>query len=148
MLDKTDAEILSSLRGNCRGSYREIAKRLKLHPTTLISRMQKLEKSGVILGYGANIDLSKLGYEFLGVVQIKIEKGRLLETQGRISRLPGVMAVYDVTGEYDSVAIIAAKSRDSFSGLIKKLLNLPHIEHTNTQVILNVVKESWQFEGV
>ncbi|MFA4982725.1 MAG: Lrp/AsnC family transcriptional regulator [Candidatus Micrarchaeia archaeon] len=148
MLDKTDAEILSSLRGNCRGSYREIAKRLELHPTTLISRMQKLEKSGVILGYGANIDLSKLGYEFLGVVQIKIEKGRLLETQGRISRLPGVVAVYDVTGEYDSVAIIAAKSRDSFSGLIKKLLNLPHIEHTNTQVILNVVKESWQFEGV
>jgi len=148
MLDKTDAEILSVLRENCRGSYREIAKRLRLHPTTLISRMQKLEKSGVIQGYGANVDLTKLGYEFLGVVQIKIEKGKLLETQAKISRLVGVVAVYDVTGEYDSVAIIAAKSRDSFSGLIKKLLNLPHIEHTNTQVILNVVKESWQFEGV
>ena len=148
MLDKTDAEIISSLRENCRGSYREIAKRLGLHPTTLISRMQKLEKSRVIQGYGAKISLPSLGYEFLGVVQIKIEKGRLLETQAKISRLSGVVAVYDVTGEYDSVAIIAAKNRDLFSGLIKRLLNLPHVQHTNTQVILNVVKEGWQFDGV
>jgi len=148
MLDKTDDEILHELLKNCRGSYREIAKRLKLHPTTLISRMQKLEKTHVVLGYGANVDLGKLGYDFMGMVQIKIAKGKLLEAQEKISRLRGVVAVYDVTGEYDSVAIIAAKSRDGFSHTIKSFLSLPHVEHTNTQVILNTVKEAWQFEAV
>ena len=148
MLDKTDEEILSALRHNCRGSYREMARRLKMHPTTLISRIARLEKSGVVLGYGANLDLSKLGYDFMGVVQVKIAKGKLLETQEKISRMRGVVAVYDVTGEYDSVAIIAAKSRDSFSLLIKSFLNLAHVEHTNTQVILKVVKPTWQFEAV
>ena len=148
MLDKTDGEIISALRRNSRGSYREIARKLRLHPTTLISRMQKLEKSGVILGYGANLDLDKLGYDFMGVVQVKIAKGKLLESQERISRMKGVVAVYDVTGEYDSVAIIAAKSRESFSQLIKSFLSLPHVEHTNTQVILQVVKPSWKFEAV
>ena len=147
-MDKTDEEILSALRHNCRGSYREMARRLKMHPTTLISRIARLEKSGVVLGYGANLDLSKLGYDFMGVVQVKIAKGKLLETQEKISRMRGVVAVYDVTGEYDSVAIIAAKSRDSFSLLIKSFLNLAHVEHTNTQVILKVVKPTWQFEAV
>jgi len=148
MLDKTDEEILSALRRNSRGSYRELARKLKLHPTTLIGRMQRLEKSGIILGYGANLDLGKLGYDFMGVVQVKIAKGKLMEAQEKISRMNGVVAVYDVTGEYDSVAIIAAKSRESFSQLIKSFLQLPHVEHTNTQVILKVVKPTWQFEAV
>ncbi len=148
MLDKTDEEILALLRRNCRGSYREMARKLRLHPTTLITRLQKLEKSGVILGYGAHLDLSKLGYDFMGVVQIKIAKGKLLEAQEKISRMRGVVAVYDVTGEYDSVAVIAAKTRESFSQLIKSFLHLPHVEHTNTQVILKVVKPTWQFEAV
>jgi len=148
MIDKTDEEILHELHKNCRGSYREIASRLKLHPTTLISRMQKLEKTHVIRGYGANVDLGKLGYEFMGMVQIKIAKGKLLEAQEKISKLRGVVAVYDITGEYDSVAIIAAKSRDAFSNTIKSFLAIPYIEHTNTQVILNTVKEAWQFEAV
>ena len=148
MLDKTDEEIVSQLVQNCRGSYRKMAKKLRMHPTTLISRIEKLEKSGVIEGYGAKLNLGKLGYEFMGIVQIKITKGQLLETQKKLSRLRGVVAVYDITGEYDSTAILAAKTREEFSQLIKSLLQLPHIEHTNTQVILNTVKESWQFEAV
>ena len=147
MLDKTDEEILHELLKNCRGSYRELATRLKMHPTTLISRMNRLEKTGVVRGYGANVDLGKLGYEFMGMVQIKIAKGNILEAQEKISRLRGVVAVYDITGEYDSVAIIAAKSRESFSHTIKSFLSLPHVEHTNTQVILKTVKEAWQFEA-
>jgi DNA-binding Lrp family transcriptional regulator len=148
MVDKIDGEILHELLKNCRGSYREIASRLRMHPSTLISRMQRLEKTRVIQGYGANVDLGRLGYDFMGMVQIKIAKGKLLEAQGKISRLQGVVAVYDVTGEYDSVAIIAAKSREQFSQTIKSFLALPYIEHTNTQVILNIVKEPWQFEAV
>lgn len=147
-MDKTDEEILSSLRHNARASFRQMAKELQVHPTTLITRIAKLEKTGIIQGYGANLDLTQLGYEFMGVVQVKIAKGKLLETQEKISRMKGVVAVYDVTGEYDSIAIVAAKGRESFSRLIKAFLHLPHVEHTNTQVILNVVKAPWQFEAV
>lgn len=147
-MDKTDEEILSALRQNARASFRQMAKELHIHPTTLISRIGKMEKAGIIRGYGANLDLTSLGYEFMGVVQIKISKGKLIEAQQKMSRMRGVVAVYDVTGEYDSVVIIAAKSRDSFSKLIKSFLHIPFVEHTNTQVILSVVKPSWQFEAV
>ena len=147
-MDKTDEQILFALRQDARASFRQIARKLGIHPTTLISRVGKLERAGIISGYGANLNLTKLGYEFMGVVQIKISKGAIIETQEKISRLRGVVAVYDVTGEYDSVAIIAAKTREQFSRLIKSFSHLPHVEHTNTQVVLNVVKASWQFEAV
>jgi len=148
LLDKTDEEILLALRRGARASFRQMAQQLGIHPTTLISRVEKMEKAGIIRGYGANLDLTALGYEFMGVVQIKIAKGKLLETQEKISKMRGVVAVYDVTGEYDSVVIIAAKNRENFSKLIKSFLQLPFVEHTNTQVILNVVRPSWQFEAV
>ncbi|MEM2137620.1 MAG: Lrp/AsnC family transcriptional regulator [Candidatus Anstonellaceae archaeon] len=148
MLDKTDEELLSELRKNSRTSSRQLAQKLHLHPTTVISRIAKMEKSGIIQGYGANLDLSSLGYDFMGVVQIKISKGKFIEAQEKMSKMKGVVAVYDVTGEYDSVVIIAAKSRESFSKLIKSFLHIPFVEHTNTQVILNVVKPTWQFEAV
>ncbi|MEM4554598.1 MAG: Lrp/AsnC family transcriptional regulator [Candidatus Anstonellaceae archaeon] len=148
MLDKIDNDILSLLKENSRLSCRQIAKKLHLHPTTVISRISKLEKTGIITGYGVHLDLSKLGYEFMGVVQVKISKGKLVETQEKISTLKGVIAVYDVTGEYDSVAIVAAKTRESFSSIIKSLLQLPYVEHTNTQVILKIVKPSRHFEAL
>jgi DNA-binding Lrp family transcriptional regulator len=148
MFDRTDEEIMRALLQNCRLSSREIAKRHSLHPSTVLSRISRLEKEKVIRGYSANLDMGKLGYEFMGVVQIKIAKGKLIETQERLSRLSGVVAVYDVTGEYDSVAIIAAKTREEFSRVIKSFLHFQHVEHTNTQVILKTVKEQWQFMPV
>ncbi|MEM4348535.1 MAG: Lrp/AsnC family transcriptional regulator [Candidatus Anstonellaceae archaeon] len=148
MLDKIDNDILSLLKDNSRMSFRQIAKKLRLHPTTVISRISRLEKTGIITGYSVHLDLSKLGYEFMGMVQVKISKGKLVETQEKISTMKGVIAVYDVTGEYDSVVIVAAKTRDSFSSIIKSFLQLPYVEHTNTQVILKIVKPSHHFEAL
>ncbi len=148
MADKIDGEIISALCQNCRLSSRQLARKLDIHPTTLITRMKRLEKSGVIKGYGAKLDLPALGYEFMGIVQVKIAEGKLIDTQEKISRLKGVVAVYDITGEYDSVAIVAAKSREKFSDLIKSFSNISNVEHTNTQVILNIVKASHDFEAV
>jgi DNA-binding Lrp family transcriptional regulator len=147
MLDKTDVEILSALRADARASFRTLSKKLRLHPTTVISRIKKMEKTGVISGYSPNLDLTALGYEFLGLVQIKMTKGSILETQEKISKLKGVVAVWDVTGEYDGVVLIAAKTREEFSKVIKSFSAFPHVEHSSTQVVLHVVKEPWEFSG-
>jgi len=148
MLDKTDDEIFRELKSNSNRSYRQIARALRIHPTTVMSRIAKMEKSGVIHGYGANLDLTKLGYEFLGLAQLKIAKGAILETQQKIGKLQGVVAVWDVTGEYDGVVLIAAKTREEFSKVIKSFSHFQHVEHTNTQVVLHIVKEPWQFDAV
>lgn len=147
-IDDTDKKILRELRTNCRGSYRKIAEKIGISPAVLIERMKKLEKNGVVKGYVANLDFLKLGYEFMGLVQISIEPGHLIEAQEKISRLRGVYSVYDVTGEYDSIALMIAKNRSEFSALIKKILATPYVKKTNTNVILNVVKDPFSFNEI
>lgn len=147
-LDITDREIISELRKNCRGSYRDIARRVGLSPAVVIDRMNRLEKKGVIKGYSASLDFLKLGYEFMGLVRIAIEPGYLLEAQEKISKLSGVYSVYDVTGDYDSIAFVVARTRKEFSSLIKNILSTPHVRKTNTDTVLNVVKDPFMFNEI
>jgi DNA-binding Lrp family transcriptional regulator len=148
-MDETDEGILRELKKDCRRSYRKLATETGLSPAALIDRMKKLEKKGFIKGYSAKLDYGRLGYEFEAMVQISITHGAaLLEVQKRIAKLNGVCAVYDITGKYDSMAILKCKSRQELSALIKKILDLPKVEKTNTNMILNVIKEMDDFEGV
>lgn len=147
-LDSMDKDILLALRQNCRRSYRELAKEIGISPAALIERMKKLEESKIVKRYVASLDFLKLGYEFMGLIQIAIESGHLLESQEKIGKLRGVYAVYDVTGEYDSVALVIAKSRNEFSALIKKIHSTPYVRKTNTNVVLNVVKDPFSFSEI
>ncbi|MFH0817154.1 MAG: Lrp/AsnC family transcriptional regulator [Candidatus Micrarchaeota archaeon] len=145
MLDEMDRKIISEVKRSSFGSYRKIAARIGIHPATLIERLKRLEKEKVILGYTAFIDYSKIGYDFMAFIQIRISKGKMLEVQEHISRLGGVVSVYDITGEYDSIVRVACKGRTELSNLVKKIHAMPGVEHTNTQVILNVVKDGHDF---
>lgn len=147
-LDETDRRILLELRTNCRRSYRELSSAIGLSPAGLIERVKRLEKTGVIKGHVSSLDFLKIGYEFMGIADIRIESGYLLETQEKISKLRGVYAVYDVTGDHDSLALVLCKSRNELSALIKKILSIPHVQRTNTSIVLNVVKDPFEFREV
>ncbi|MFA5077442.1 MAG: Lrp/AsnC family transcriptional regulator [Candidatus Micrarchaeia archaeon] len=147
-LDSTDKRILRELRMNCRRSARELASELKLSPSSLIERMKRMEQAGIIRGYSADLDFLRIGYEFQALVQISISQGKLLEVQEKVSRIPGVYAVYDVTGSQDSIAFLMCRNRMELSSLIKKILSIPHVEKTNTSIILNVLKDQNEFVDV
>lgn len=148
-LKETDSRILRELKKDCRRSYRSLARAVGISPAALIERIRKMEQSGIIRGYTARIDHDMLGFEFVSLVQISIARGSsLLEVQKKIAKLQGVAAVYDVTGQYDSVAILKCKSRQELSALIKRILNVPNVEKTNTSMVLNVVKEMDEFSGL
>jgi len=143
-IDATDERILEELHRNSRDSFRSLAKRVGVSPATIIQRIGRLEKEKIILGYDVDLDHSRLGYEFTAVIEVTIRKGALLEVQKRIAHLPGVVSVYDVTGQSDSVVIARTRSSRDFSRLVKKILALENVERTNTHVILNVVKENYR----
>ncbi len=144
MLDDLDKKIIIELCISSQGSYRQIAKRLGIHPTTLIQRIKNLEDQGIIKGYRAQVDYQKLGYEFMALVHIYAE-GDILDIQGKIKAMNNVVAVFDVTGECDSIAWVACKNRDEFSDVIKKMLVIHGVKKTNTYVILNTIKDPYQF---
>ncbi|MFH0884617.1 MAG: Lrp/AsnC family transcriptional regulator [Candidatus Micrarchaeota archaeon] len=147
-MDNADRRILIELRKNCRRSYREIASTLAMSPATLIERMRRLEGDGVILGYVPNFDYGKLGYEFMALVEIHISARDLLAIERKIAQMPHVAAVWDVTGEYDALAVLMCKTRGELSDTAKRILALEGVERTNTNVVLNVVSRLTEFDGV
>ena len=140
-IDETDRRILAELLRDSRRSYRAIARRAGVSVGTALSRIRKLEKSGVIKGYSVLLDHEKLGYQLTVLAEITVSKGKLLEMEEAISKLPNTCAVYDVTGLTDAVVLAKFRSRDELSRFTKNLLSMPFIDRSNTHVVLTTVKE-------
>ena len=143
-LDELDTRILNELLRDSRASYRELARRVGVSVSTVIKRVKALEAAGVIKGYTAILDYEKLGYDITVVTEITVSKGRLLEMEREIAKIPSVCAVYDVTGETDAIIIAKFRRRSELSKFTKKLLSMPFIERTNTHVVLTSVKEDFR----
>ena len=144
--DDLDRRIVELLCTSSQGSFRQIAKQLGIHPTTLIQRVKALEAKGVIRGYRAKIDYMNLGFDYMGIVQIYAED--VLNVQNKIKKIPQVMAVYDVTGDSDCIVMISCTDRDDFSETVKKINAVEGVKKTNTSVVLNVIKDFTDFVPV
>jgi DNA-binding Lrp family transcriptional regulator len=143
-LSETDKKILKNLLEDARFSSRQIAKNVGVSVGTVLSRIKKMEDAGLIKGYSVILDHEKIGYELTVVTEITVSKGRLVEMENEIAKMPGVCGVYDVTGLTDAVIIGKFKNREDLGKFTKHLLALPYIERTNTHVVLTTVKETFR----
>lgn len=143
-LDDTNVKILKALSEDARLSSRQVAKQCDISIGTALARTKKMEEEGIIKGYTVLLDQEKLGYELTVVTEITVSKGRLLEMENEIARMPNVCCVYDLTGMSDAAIIAKFKSRDELSRFTKHLLSLPYVERTNTHVVLTTIKEDFR----
>lgn len=143
-IDETDRKILSELLRDCRRSYRAIARKAGTSVGTVLNRIRRMEKSGTIKAYAAILDHEKLDYQLTVIAEITVSKGKLLEMEEAISKLPNTCAVYDVTGLTDAVVIAKFHSRGELSKFTKNLLAMPFVNRTNTHVVLTTVKEDFR----
>lgn len=141
MIEELDRKIVRALNQNARKSFREVAKDVGASVTAVINTVKKLEAAGAIKGYVPLVDREHFGIGLMAIVAVRISKGKLIETQKRISRDPHVSAVYDVTGDWDSFIIGHFAGREDLNGFIKNLLALPFVDRTVTHIVLNVVKD-------
>jgi len=143
-VDELDKRILSVLLEDGRASCREMARILGVSPATVAKRLKKLESSGLIKGYTALLNHEKLGYDITVITAITVSGGKLLEVEREIAKLPGVCAVYDVTGPVDVMVVAKFRSRQELSRFTKSLLAMPHVERTCTYVVLTTIKEDFR----
>ena len=139
-MDELDDKILGILNEDARKSYREIARELNVSLTTVSNRIKKMEDEKIIERFIPLINQEKIGYDLTAVINVKISHGKLIEVQEKISKDKHVSYVYDITGEWDSLIIAHFKDRRDLNGFIKGVLSLENVEKTNTQIVLNIVK--------
>lgn len=141
MTDAMDRAIIRALNRNARKSFREIAKETGASVTAVIHRIKKLEESGIIKGYIPVVDPEAFDTHLIAAIELRLTQGKLLETQEKIARDSRVIAVYDLTGEWDSLLIGYFKDRDDLNRFIKSVLSMKNVDRSVTHIVLNVVKE-------
>jgi Lrp/AsnC family transcriptional regulator, regulator for asnA, asnC and gidA len=140
-VDELDRSLLEELNIDARRSHRELARRLRVAPTTVSQRIARLERDGVVKGYIPVLDDEQLGWDLTATIGIRISKGRLREVEERLARDPRAYAIYDVTGDFDALLIGRFRDRRDLDRFVKHALQDPYVERTYTQVVLNRVKE-------
>ena len=141
MIDALDKKILKALNKNARMSFRKIAKELNISPATFHNKIKKLENSGVLNGYIPLIDTESLGINLIAVIGLRVNQEKDNEVQDLMSKFPQVVAIYEVTGDWDLILICYFKGREDLTDFIKKKLHLKNIERAITHLVLKVVKE-------
>jgi len=143
-LDEIDRKLLRELLTDSKRSYRELARSIGVSTATVINHIKRLESAGVLTDYTVRLDGERLGYELTVITEITVSKGKLLEVEEEVAKIPNVCAVYDVTGLTDAMVIAKFKSRRNLSDFTKKLLAMPYVERTNTHVVLTTMKEDFR----
>jgi Lrp/AsnC family transcriptional regulator, regulator for asnA, asnC and gidA len=141
MLNPKDKKILNILLDNSRLSFREVAKKAKVSVVTVIKRVKELEKKKILKSYTTELDYEQLGYDVEAIIMLQIDKGKLFEVERKLAHDNNVFAVYDTTGDYDSMVIAKFKNRKSLDLFLKKIQRYDFVKKTKTKLVLNTIKE-------
>jgi DNA-binding Lrp family transcriptional regulator len=142
-IDKIDEKILINLMVDARISARQLALKLGMSTVTILSRIKKLEKEKIIKGYTALIDHEKLGYDLTAIIEVVANKN-IVDIEEKLSKIDNVCAVYDITGNTDTVIIAKFKERSKLSEFVKSLSAMTNVDNTITHVVLNTTKEDFR----
>ena len=140
-LDTTDRDLLAALLEDARISQRGLAKRVGVAQGTITNRLRRLEEMGIIRGYTVLLDADSIGWTMTVITGLRIQKGSMIDVQQQIAADPRVFAVYDVTGDYDSMVLARVRGRKDLDDLTKTVFTLEGVQRSFTQVVLNTVKE-------
>ncbi len=144
--ENLDRKLVNALLGDGRSSLRSLAEDLDVSVTTVSNHLSDLEEQGIIRGYTPVVDYDELGYDVTAVLQLKVEGQALVDVTEDLTEHEQMVSVYEVTGDYDIIAVGKFTDTDDMNDEIKTLLTDPEIKESNTSVVLNAAKEYEQFE--
>ena len=99
-MDKIDAMLITLLQENARAPLKLLASKVFLSAPAVSSRIDKLEKQGIILGYNTVIDRQKLGYHITAFINLELSADQKSEFYPFISSCPNVLECNCITGVY------------------------------------------------
>ena len=136
-IDETDVQLITALRRDPRATVTELARRLDLARGTVYSRLERLERTGVITGYGPDVDASKAGLGVLAFTTLSISQGAHTETTARLAEIPEILEIHTVTGGGDLLCRIVAGSNDHLHDVLQQIAALPSVRRSESQLALS-----------
>ena len=144
-LDEIDRRLLASLQDDGRMTNVDLATTVGLTPPPCLRRVRALEESGVIRGYHADLDGSKLGYTItvFAMVSLKSQaEDALRQFEDHMRALPEVRECHMLNGEIDFILKIVSRDLQSFQEfLTSKLTPAPNVASVKTSLKIRTAKQ-------
>ncbi len=145
-LDKFDWAILNELQNEGRLSNADLSARVGLSAAPCWRRVRRLEESGFIKGYRAEIDRHKIGLGVLAFVRLDADSnsgGVLRSLEEAIRAIPEIVSCHYISGTGTFELQVVSRDLNSFSQFAREvLINLPHVKDLHTSFSLGEVKAS------
>lgn len=145
-LDNIDRRILDELQRNGRLSIVELANRVHLTKTPCSERVRRLEKAGVIRGYGARIEASKIGVDHVTIVHVNMKQtndNALEEFNQAVKQIPEIQSCLMIGGQFDYLLKVRTRDIAHFRVLLgERINNLPYLLQTHSFAVMESVKDT------
>ena len=145
-IDKTDKKILEILQRNAKITNAKLSEEIGLSPAPTLERVRKLEAKGIISGYNAKLDMSKIGLGVSTFVMVTLKeqnKKNLVSFLDKIKDVDNVIECHHITGSADFILKVVSENIESYQELM--LETVSEIEVTDSlqsMVILSTFKDS------
>jgi DNA-binding Lrp family transcriptional regulator len=135
-LDDLDNRLIALLRGDGRMAVAKLAARLGVSRATVAARMDRLERSGAIVGYTVVLRAQTQAQSVQAVTMIEVDGKHAEAIIRRLMGFPEIRGLYTTNGRWDVVAEIEAESLASFDELLRQMRQIDGIANTETSILL------------
>lgn len=132
-----DLQLLSVLRENARASTAEIARRLGLSRTTVQSRIDRLERQGVIAGYTVRVHDALERSQVRAHIMLSVLPKQAAAVIRALQAMPEIRELHSLSGAFDLVAIGAVPNIDGMDALIDRIGAIEGVERTVSSIVLS-----------
>jgi DNA-binding Lrp family transcriptional regulator len=136
-IDAIDEKLIAALRDNGRASTADLARRVGRSRTTVQSRIERLERNGVIVGYTARLAPDHAHGAVRVHVMLKIGPKEARAVEAGLRAIPEVRLLHSVSGDFDMIAIAATSTVAQMDAVLDRIGQLPGVERTTSSIILS-----------
>jgi DNA-binding Lrp family transcriptional regulator len=136
-ISTSDQALLAVLREDARVPVAEIARRLGVSRTTAQSRLEKLERQGVIAGYTLRLRDDVEHGHIRAHILITVRPKQMVAVTNTLRAIPQVRALHSVSGPHDLIAIGMAPTVGELDELTDRIGSIDGVERTTSSIILS-----------
>lgn len=145
-LDFFDRRILKVIQDDGRIAVVDLAERVGLSKSPCLKRLRRLEQSGFIRGYRADLDPFRIQQGYLVFVQVKLsttKRAALEDFNKAVRDIPEIMSCHMMAGGFDYLLKVRTRDMNSYRQFLGDVLSvLPGVDQTSTFPVMEQVKEA------
>jgi DNA-binding Lrp family transcriptional regulator len=134
--DAVDRALIAQLQADARQSTADLARKLNLARTTVVARLARLERDGVIAGYTVRLGIDSDDSSVQAYVGLTVSAKMARTLVLRLAALPELRQLCSVSGEFDYLALLRAASPARLDALLDEIGEMEGVVKTHTSVVL------------